>query len=24
LIATQEFVEGKVYHKNPARATLKK
>ena len=24
LIAIQEFVEGKVYHKNPARATLKK
>ncbi|HBL73333.1 MAG TPA: RNA polymerase Rpb6 [Bacteroidales bacterium] len=24
LIATQEFVEGKVYHKNPAKATLKK
>lgn len=24
LIAIQEFVEGKVYHKNPAKATLKK
>lgn len=24
LIATQEFIEGKVYHKNPAKATLKK
>ncbi len=24
LIATQEFIEGKVYHKNPAREKIKK